>query len=88
MILVDREKELEQAFRIGEVAALERRDSVPEQIGLWIAGQAHFVLILSNGFDRRAILRSALGYKPAVEFEAELRPVAPTLNQDEALSVN
>jgi putative transposase len=33
-------------------------------------------------------LHSALGYKPPVEFEAELRPVAPTLNQDEALSPN
>ena len=33
-------------------------------------------------------LHSALGYKPPVEFEDELRPVAPTLNQDEALSLN
>jgi hypothetical protein len=31
---------------------------------------------------------AALGYKPPVEFEAERRPVAPTLNQDEALSRN
>lgn len=36
----------------------------------------------------RQRLHSALGYKPPVEFEAELRPVAPTLNQDEALSLN
>ena len=36
----------------------------------------------------RPRLHSALGYKPPVEFEAELRPVAPTLNQDEALSRN
>jgi putative transposase len=36
----------------------------------------------------RQRLHSALGYKPPVEFEAELRPVAPTLNQDEALSPN
>jgi putative transposase len=33
-------------------------------------------------------LHSALGYKPPVEFEDELRPVAPTLNQGEALSLN
>jgi len=37
-------------------------------------------------FPRRR--RSALRYKPPVEFETELRPVAPTLNQDEALSLN
>ena len=36
----------------------------------------------------RQRLHSALGYKPPVEFEAELRPVTPTLNQDEALSLN
>jgi putative transposase len=36
----------------------------------------------------RQRLHSALGYKPPVEFEAELRPVAPTLNQDEAQSLN
>jgi len=36
----------------------------------------------------RQRLHSVLGYKPPVEFEAELRPVAPTLNQDEALSLN
>ena len=36
----------------------------------------------------RQRLHSALGYKPPVEFEAGLRPVAPTLNQDEALSLN
>src|SRR5580693_9830865 len=36
----------------------------------------------------RQRLHSALGYKPPVEFEAELRPVAPTSNQDEALSLN
>jgi len=32
----------------------------------------------------RQRLHSALGYKPPVEFEAELRPVTPTPNQDEA----
>jgi putative transposase len=31
---------------------------------------------------------SALGYKPPVEFEAGLRPVTPTLTQDEASSLN
>jgi transposase InsO family protein len=36
----------------------------------------------------RQRLHSALGYKPPVEFEAELRPVTPTPNQDEALSLN
>jgi transposase InsO family protein len=36
----------------------------------------------------RQRLHSALGYKPPVEFEAGLRPVAPTPNQDEALSLN
>ena len=36
----------------------------------------------------RQRLHSALGYKPPVEFEAELRPVAPTSNHDEALSLN
>ena len=36
----------------------------------------------------RQRLHSALGYKPPAEFEAELRPVTPTLNQDEALSLN
>jgi len=36
----------------------------------------------------RQRLHSALGYKPPVEFEAELRPVAPTPNQDEAQSLN
>ena len=36
----------------------------------------------------RQRLHSALGYKPPAEFEAEQRPVAPTLNQDEALSLN
>ncbi len=36
----------------------------------------------------RQRLHSALGYKPPVEFEAELRSVTPTLNQDEALSLN
>ena len=36
----------------------------------------------------RQRLHSALGYKPPVEFEAELRPAAPTLNQDEVLSLN
>ncbi len=36
----------------------------------------------------RQRLHPALGYKPPVEFEAELRPVTPTLNQDEALSLN
>jgi hypothetical protein len=29
-----------------------------------------------------------LGYKPPVAFEAQLRSVTPTLNQDEALSLN
>ena len=36
----------------------------------------------------RQRLHSALDYKPPVEFEAELRSVAPTLNQDEATSLN
>jgi transposase InsO family protein len=36
----------------------------------------------------RQRLHSALGYKPPVEFEAELRPVTPMLNQDKALSLN
>jgi len=36
----------------------------------------------------RQRLHSALGHKPPVEFEAGLRPVAPTLRQDEALSLN
>jgi putative transposase len=36
----------------------------------------------------RQPLHSALGYKPPAEFEAQLRPVAPTLDQDEALSLN
>jgi putative transposase len=36
----------------------------------------------------RQRLHSALGYKPPVEFEAELRPVTPALDQDEALSLN
>ena len=36
----------------------------------------------------RQRLHLALGYKPPVEFEAELRSVAPTLNKDEALSLN
>jgi transposase InsO family protein len=36
----------------------------------------------------RQRLHSALGYKPPVEFEAGLRPVAPTRNQGEALSLN
>ena len=36
----------------------------------------------------RQRLHSALGYKPPVEFEAEMRPVTSTLNQDEALSLN
>jgi hypothetical protein len=31
---------------------------------------------------------SALGYKAPVEFEAELRPVAPMPNQDEVQSLN
>jgi transposase InsO family protein len=35
----------------------------------------------------RQHLHSALGYKPPVEFEAGLRPVAPMLNQDEAPSL-
>ena len=33
-------------------------------------------------------LHSALGYKPPVEFEADLRRVTPTLNQEKALSLN
>ena len=36
----------------------------------------------------RQRLHSALDYKPPVEFEAELRSVAPTLNQDQATSLN
>jgi putative transposase len=36
----------------------------------------------------RQRLHSALGYKPPAEFEAELRPVISTTNQDEALSPN
>lgn len=36
----------------------------------------------------RQRLHSALDYKPPVEFEAELRSVAPNLNQDEATSLN
>jgi putative transposase len=32
-------------------------------------------------------LHLSLGYKPPVEFEAELRPAAPTANRDEALSL-
>jgi hypothetical protein len=31
---------------------------------------------------------SAPGYKPPVELEAELRPVAPMPNRDEAQSLN
>ncbi|MGO9771238.1 MAG: hypothetical protein ACLPSW_17145 [Roseiarcus sp.] len=36
----------------------------------------------------RQRLHSAQGYRPPVEFEAELRPVTPTLNQDEALTLS
>jgi putative transposase len=36
----------------------------------------------------RQRLHSALGYKPPVEFEAELRLVASMPNQDEAQSLN
>ena len=36
----------------------------------------------------RQRLHSALDYKPPVEFEAELRSVAPTPNQDQATSLN
>jgi len=32
-------------------------------------------------------LHSALGYKPPVEFDAELQAAAPIANQDEALSL-
>jgi hypothetical protein len=38
-------------------------------------------------YDRQH-LHSALGNKPRIEFEAELRTVTPTLNQNEALSLN
>ena len=33
-------------------------------------------------------LHSALGYKPPVEFEAQLRPAIQPLTKDEALSLN
>jgi len=36
----------------------------------------------------RQRLHSALGYKPPVEFEAELRPAIQPLTKDEALSLN
>ncbi len=36
----------------------------------------------------RQRLHSALGYKPPVEFESELRPAVQPLTKDEALSPN
>jgi len=47
-----------------------------------------FIKTLKTEEVNRHRLHSALGYKPPSEFEAELLPVAPTPNRDQALSLN
>jgi len=53
-----------------------------------IEAATHQIADFIETIYNRQRLHSALGYKPPVEFEAELRPVTPALNQDEALSLN
>ena len=76
------------AFSPDAAASAARPSDELRKAGARIAELERVIGRQQADLHNRERLHSALGYKPPVEFEAGLRPVAPMLNQDEALSPN